>query len=125
MRYHFCWHYIAFSLIPSSKVVSIGEEAVFQCRYPAADFIDWFVNGSSVGTDPPPNVYTSIIQTDNGTTVNTLTIVGRPEYNGTVVVCEAFFRDGFLSVLSPEALLLIKFNMTHPPSEGTITKHTL
>ena len=84
---------------------SVGEEAVFVCRNPTADLIDWFVNGSLVGRNPPPGVLPGIVQTDNGTIVNTLTIVGRPEYNGTVVVCEAFFRAGSRSELSPEAYL--------------------
>ena len=96
---------IAFSILPSSQVVSVDEEAVFRCRHPTADFIGWIVNGSSVGTNPPPDVFVSTVQDDNGNTVHTLTIVGRPDYNGTTVVCEAFYRDTRPIELSPEALL--------------------
>ena len=117
---------VAFSIIPSSQVVSVGEEAVFKCRHPTADLIDWFMNGSVVGFNPPPDVLPGTDQSENGTVVHTLTIVGRPEYNGTVVVCEAFFRDGFQSEHSPEALLvLIEFNTTRPPPGGKITLHKL
>ena len=98
-------NFLAFSIIPSSQVVSVGEEAVFKCRYPTADSIHWIVNGSLVGFNHPPDILPGIVQTDSGTLVNTLTIVGHPEYNGTVVVCEAFFREGSRSELSPEALL--------------------
>ena len=116
---------IAFSIIPSSQVVSVGEEAVFKCRHPTADFIDWFVNGSLVGRNPPPDVLPGVVQGDDGTTVHTLTIVGHPEYNGTVVVCEAFFRDGPRSELSPAALLVLtELNTTHPPHGSKIIHHS-
>ena len=114
-------NFLAFSIFPSSQVVSVGEETVFKCRHPTADFIDWIVNGSLVGSNPPPDVYPSTLQSDNGTTVHTLTIVGHPEYNGTVVVCEAFFREGLRSELSPEALLVLTGpSTTQPPSGGKI-----
>ena len=113
-------NFLAFSQIPSSQVVSIGEEAVFQCRHPTADLTDWIVNGSLVGSNPPPDVLPGAFQTDHGTVVNTLTIVGRPEYNGTVVVCEAYFREGPRSELSPEAWLVLEHNTSRPPPGGKI-----
>ena len=85
--------------------MSVGEEAVFRCRHPTADFIGWTVNGSIVGSNPPPDVFASTVQDDDGNTVHTLTIVGRPEYNGTTVVCAAVYLDGRPSELTPEALL--------------------
>ena len=95
--------------------MSVGEEAIFMCHHPTADLIDWFINGSLVGANPPPDIFPSTILDDNGTIVDTLSIVGRPEYNGTVVVCEAFFRDGRQSQFSPEVLLQGYTICTHSP----------
>ena len=106
--------------------MSVGEDAVFGCRHPTADLIDWIVNGSMIGTNPPPDIYLGIVQGDNETLVDTLTILGRPEYNGTVVVCEAFFRNGSRSELSPEALLvLLDLDTTSLPPGGVFIQLSL
>ena len=85
--------------------MSVGEEALFRCRHPTADFIGWFVNESLVGTNPPPDIFAGTVQDNDGNTVHTLTIAGRPEYNGTTVVCAAVYLDGRPSEPTPEALL--------------------
>ena len=74
--------------------MSVGTEAVFTCRHANATIIQWRVNGSFVGTDPPIDITPGITRNENGTLVDTLTIIARAEYNGTTVVCVAQFYDG-------------------------------
>ena len=52
------------------------------------------MNGSIIGPDPPPDITPGTNRDNDGDLVNTLTILARPEYNGTMVQCEALFRDG-------------------------------
>jgi hypothetical protein len=88
------WCLAAFDEVPVSQEVATGAEAVFRCRYPTADIIRWRVNGSLVGRSPPRYIIPStIIHDDNGNLVDTLTIIARPELNGTEVVCVARFDD--------------------------------
>ena len=83
----------------------VGEEAVFRCRHPTADIIGWRVNGSSVGQNHPTDITPGTTRDDDGNLVNTLTIIARPEYNGTEVQCVALFRDGSPTVTSPPSVL--------------------
>ena len=66
----------------------IGAEAVFRCQHQTADIIRSRVNDTLVGRNTPPDIrQTSTF--DEGDVVGTLTVMGRPEYNGTMVVCVA------------------------------------
>ena len=100
-----CYSLLAFIEVPTSQVVFIGEETVFRCRHPTADVIVWRVNGSSVGQNPSPDISPGTIGDYDGSLVNTLTIVARPEYNGTEVVCVALFIDGSPFETSPLSVL--------------------
>ena len=86
--------------------MAVGAEAEFRCRHPTASFIDWRVNGSLVGQDPPREIIPGTTRDVNGNLVNTLTITARPEYNGTEVVCVAFFVDGSPDEQTEPAMLL-------------------
>ena len=78
---------------------------MFRCRHPNADLLAWRVNGSSVGQNPPPDITPGTQRDDDGGLVYTLYIIARPEYNGTEVVCVAFFIDRSQLELSPPAIL--------------------
>jgi hypothetical protein len=86
--------------------VAIGAEAVFICRHQTADNIRWRVNGSLVGRSPPPDIIPSTIHDDNGNLVDTLTIIARPEFNVTEVVCVARFDDDRPEELSQPVTLI-------------------
>ena len=85
-------------------MVHVNEPAKFRCKHPAARFIDWLVNGSSIAQSPPADITPGTSTDDNGNLLNTLTIIGRLEYNGTEVQCEAVFHDGN-SEFSPNVTL--------------------
>ena len=106
--YRYLLHTLGFSEVPTSQVVFIGEETVFRCHHSTADVIAWRVNGSSVGRNPPTDITPSTNRDDDDNLVYTLTIIARPEYNGTVVECVAVFLDGSSTEVSPTALLLGK-----------------
>ena len=93
-----------FTTVPSSLIVAVGEEAVFQCHYPGAYLIDWIINGVYLGYDYPSNVEIS----SSEQYFDTLTITALPEYNGTEVECFAWIPDS-IQTTSP-VLLLIHFN---------------
>lgn len=97
--------YVGFTEVPSSQVVYIGEEAVFRCRHPNAYVVGWNVNGSGIGQTPSLDITPGTDRDDNGTLVNTLTIIARPQYNGTVVECVAIFIDGTSEELSQPVVL--------------------
>ena len=88
-------------------MVGAGVEAVFRCQHLTARFLGWIVNGSTVGQTPPPGITTDTSQGENGTLVNTLTILTHPEYNKTEVECEAFFSNGSPSEVTPPVILII------------------
>ena len=96
---------IGFIEVPSSQEVFIGEVAEFRCRHPTADIIAWRVNGSSVRQNSSPDITPGTSRDDDGALVCTLTIIARPEYNGTDVVCVAVFIDESVPQPSPPALL--------------------
>ena len=78
---------VEFTMVPSSLVVNVGEEAVFQCRYPGAT-INWRINGAAVVLSPFITVTSSGQQSSD-----TLTITALPEYNETVIECVALLQD--------------------------------
>ena len=71
-----------------SVIQAEGLEAVFECLYPGATPYDWAINGTFL-TDFPPDID---IDPPSGDSPATLTIPARPEYNNTVVQCEAVVR---------------------------------
>ena len=77
------------------------------CHHPTADTIVWRVNGSSLWQNPPTDITPGTTRDDDGTLVHTLTIVGRPEYNGTEVECVAVFFDGSPNEATPSVILTI------------------
>ena len=83
----------AFIEIPTSQTVSVGEVAEFRCQHPTADTIRWRVNGTLVSLSRPPPDINQVTQTIDSESVSTLTIIGRPNYNGTEVVGVARFDD--------------------------------
>ena len=81
----------------------------YRCRHTSSDAdIIWRVNGLSVAQFP--DIRSGSVNED-GTIVSTLTIPAEPQYNGTVVVCVAFFIDGSPPEVSPTATIL--FTPTH------------
>ena len=81
-------HAAQFTVQPVPVVQAEGLEAVFECLYPGA-ISSWFVNG--------------VHQTDMSFPFDVLALAGppasltipaRPEYNNTVVQCEAVVRVG-------------------------------
>ena len=96
----------AFNEVPVSEEVSIGAEAVFRCQHPSADTIRWRVNSTLIGRNSPPDVIRGTILDEDNTLVDTLTIVVRVRYNGTVVECVARFDDGTPEEQTEPAVLL-------------------
>ena len=77
---------------PESRVVFLDQSAVFTCEIVGGSVI-WVVNGTQQEVHPPEisrDLIVSEIITDDGTTLETLTIPARAEYNGTVVQCLVF-----------------------------------
>ena len=97
----------AFHEAPVSVEVPVGSEAVFRCRHSTADNIRWRVNGTLIsGRNPPPDITPGV---EDGTPVDTLTIVARLDYNGTTIVCVAQFDDGSSDETSqPPAVLRVQ-----------------
>ena len=95
-----------FTTVPSSLTVAVGEEAVFQCRYPGAIGTIWSIFGTAVVSSPSITV-----------TPDTLTITAQPEYNETIVVCSALLQD-FSVQHAPPVLLLVNFSSK--PKESNI-----
>ena len=100
--------HVDFTEYPLNITLLIGSEreVVFRCRHPNANLIGWIVNGSSLGQNPPPDITPGTTRDDDGALVNTLTIIARPEYNETVVECQAFF-DGSTEMTPPVTLTII------------------
>ena len=84
---------IEFAEYPSNISLTESEmEAVFRCRHQLVEaLIIWLVNGLPSGQFP--DITTGSIR-DNGNFVSTLTIPTRSEYDGTEIVCEAYFLNG-------------------------------
>ena len=82
-----------------------GLEAVFECLYPGATF-SWFLN-EIILLDLPPNIDANPPSADSPAS---LIIPARPEYNNTVVQCEALIRHGerLEFILSDNATLIIQ-----------------
>lgn len=95
-----------FTEVPVSQMVSVGEAAVFRCQHPTADIISWKTNDTSVTNERRPPGVIPGIDVENGSLVYTLTVMGQPEYNGTVVVGVArFFSPDIQDQETPNATL--------------------
>lgn len=84
--------YPAFEEVPRSQQVSNGDSATFRCHHQSADTIRWRVDHALITANPSPDITPTIVR-EGDHIVHTLTIVARPEYNGTVVECVAMFDD--------------------------------
>ena len=83
----------------------IETNALFRCRHQLLDaIIGWQINGSSIGQYL--DVKRGVIP-DNDSLVETLTIPALLEYNGTTVVCLAFFTDGSPTKSTPAVTLTV------------------
>ena len=78
---------------------------MFECLYPGATPYGWAINGTFL-FDLPPDIVT---HPPSGGSPASLTIPARPEYNNTVVQCEAVVRVGsnLHLVLSDSATLTV------------------
>ena len=93
-----------FSESPTSQEVNIGEIAIFRCRHENADFLRWMINGTLLSRSMrPPSISTN----EGDDLVQTLTIVGRLDYNQTEVVCVARFDSGIEEETTPGAFLYV------------------
>ena len=81
-----------FAVQPMSVKQAEGLEAVFECLYPGETAYDWSVNGTILSS-LSPNIASDIVSIPSvGGSRASLTILARPEYNNTVVQCEAIVR---------------------------------
>ena len=94
---------------PESRVVFLDQSAVFTCET-VGGILVWVVNGTQREVHPAEIrrdlVLTETI-TDDDTTLKTLTIPARAEYNGTRVQCFVGIFGGS-TVLSNNATLSIQ-----------------
>ena len=77
--------------IPVSQTINVGETAHFRCRHATADVITWKINDSLIDNNNLPLGITPSADGEGGGVVYTLSIIGRPEYNGTKIVGVAVF----------------------------------
>ena len=85
-----------------------GLEAVFECLYPGAISRIWRINGEDLPENQDlPNV---TFISPSGDSPARLIIPATPQYNNTVVQCEAIVREGggVMSVLSENASLTVQ-----------------
>ena len=99
-----------FTTLPSEQIVTEGEIAVFACQNPAADIIEWRINGTSLGIYHPPFVESSSRRASfNNQTLHLLSIHAQKNYNMTRVECEAvFLASGIFLQISPVVHLLVQ-----------------
>ena len=86
-----------------SVIQAEGLGAVFECLYPGVTY-SWLLNGTILSNFPTSITTNSPLEGSPAT----LTIPARPEYNNTVVQCEAIVRVGRRSrELSKNAMFLV------------------
>ena len=81
---------------PESRVVFLDQSAVFTCETVGGTLV-WVVNGTQREVQPAEirrDLVVSETITDDDTTLGTLTIPARAEYNGTRVQCAVFTFGG-------------------------------
>ena len=84
----------------------LGSLAEFRCQHQTADDIIWTVNGISTNQLQDPDIVASS-RTENGATVQILSIPALPVYNNTDVVCIAIFFSSLPPESSPPATLTV------------------
>ena len=93
---------------PESRVVFLDQSAVFTCGT-VGGILSWIVNGTQREVHPAEirrDLVVSETITDDDTTLGTLTIPARAEYNGTRVQCAVLTFGG--SAQSENATLRIQ-----------------
>ena len=91
--------------LKSDPEINSGTVHVFRCRHLSINaFINWRVNGSPAG-----QFYDIIVDSvgEDGAIVNTLSIPVKPKYNGTEVVCIAYFLNGSSEISSAVVLTIL------------------
>ena len=81
---------------PENRVVFLDQSAVFTCEVAGGTLV-WVVNGTQREVHPAEihrDLVLSETITDDDTTLGTLTIPARAEYNGTRVQCAVFTFGG-------------------------------
>ena len=101
--------------MPVTQNVSIGQQALYRCHHETADVIRWRVNGTLLSNSMTPiGITPGTLRATNNNLVQTLTIAGRTDYNGTAVICVAMFDDGNDDETTDAAFLYVnglgKFN---------------
>ena len=91
--------------MPADQVVAQGEVAVYRCQNPYADSVGWKLNGARFVAGSLEGVRSNTVTMANGI-LYTLSITGVPEYNETVIVCQAFFLDNLTRHTDPVTLLI-------------------
>ena len=77
---------------PETQTVNIGSDATFECQFPSALSIGWLFGGVGVNQireSAMDFTQDNYRESDSGLLVYTLTVLARPEYNGTAIVCAA------------------------------------
>ena len=100
---------VAFTIFPSSQVVGVGQQAVFRCQNPNAEFLSWRVNETQVNflnSHPDPNIIISTTMDESNNVVFILRITAQLEYNETVIICTAFSIVGDSNSTTPVKLLI-------------------
>ena len=93
---------------PESRTVFLDQSAEFTCETVGGNLV-WVVDGTQRGVhsdDVRSDLGVLEIDTDGGTTLGTLTIPARTDYNGTRVQCAVLTLDG--SVQSENATMTIQ-----------------
>ena len=87
--------------VPHSLNVTVDAEATFHCSHPRANVIIWLINTTEI------NKRTELEHTFRvNFRGNVLTVIALPEYNTTMIQCQAFFSTG--SITSTAAILNIQ-----------------
>ena len=95
-----------FSEIPVSQTVVANEMVIFRCQHTSAFTITWTINGSYLR-----NVPDVVLQQSYN--VSTLSLMGRPEYNHTVVECVALLLIGNTMHQSERASAILMIQGTY------------
>ena len=101
-------NHVGFIEPPFSMMVTPGTRATFRCRHETANVIGWRINGTSIGQLGNPDFIPGTIRHSDGSLVHILTVVVRPEYNDTDIVCvAAFIRQELPLEFSPPVTLTV------------------
>ena len=83
-----------FTVFPRSQIASLGQNAVFHCKYPTSESIGWRVNGVSLGRmRSSVGITACTILRQDGKVIDRLNIRVNQDYNGATIECVALFTD--------------------------------